>query len=255
MYEYIKNNPETWVFQKLPDIPQGFQEELTRFAGVNKFGQPNLRVVKGNEVLSDKASDRKRLKYHAGYTPVEVAGYRYEENGVKKFTTELETLDPSIFVVPCMEQEQLGMMRYIIEKWTSPEDLERQNRFQKRYAQGDLTPTMREFPREGIYDCYFILERPDGTFRKLDKDVLDFVKMKWHYDQKPFHEREADLAAAEDKEYEEAEKQRENLWDAAVNFDLKLPIEERERREHYWATQHDYEAERQRLAQTSTFYI
>jgi len=255
MFEYLENDQSTWKFQRLPDISEDFIVELTRIGGLNRFGQPNLRVVKGNEIKHDRAENMQLLKYHAGWTPMEVSGYVYEANGQRHFTTKLEEVPPDVLVFPSMQQEELGLLRYVIEKWTSPEELERTNRFQRRYAEGDLTPTLRDFPREGIYDTYFIVQSLTNGFKLLGPDVLLYLKFRWHWEQKSFEEQEAsreqllaEQEAARKRAYEER-------MEAAVNRDIRLPQEEIERREWYWRALHDYTNDAKQIAASSTHYM
>ena len=123
MFEYVENDQSTWTYQRLPEIPKEFEEKLVRISGETN-GKPNLRVVKGNEVYSDTSED-KRLKYHCGYSPFEVQGYRYVEDGVQKFSTNIDDLPENIFVVPDTRQEELGLLRYVIERYVTPEELDK----------------------------------------------------------------------------------------------------------------------------------
>lgn len=255
MFEYLENDQSSWRFQKLPDIPQDFVEELTRLGGLNRFGQPNLRVVKGNEVLNDRAEDQRLLKYHAGWTPMEVSGYVYDQDGQKRFTTRLEDIPAHVMVFPSMQQEELGLLRYVIEKWVSPEELENAGRFQRRYAEGDLAPTLREFPREGIYDTYFIVQSADGGFKTLGPEVLMYLRFRWNWEQKSYAEQEKERERLLTEAEEARKKAYEERIDAAVAGDIKLPKEEIERREWYWAALHDYAQDAERIASTSTHYV
>jgi hypothetical protein len=253
MYEYDEKNPDTWKYQELPDVPESFQRQLISIAGLNRHGQPNLRAVKGNEVLDDR-TELGGLKYHCGYSKREVAGYKYVENGVWKFTEDVESLSPAIIVFPDVKQEELGLLRYVIERWTSPEELESQSRFSYRYAPGDLTPTLRTFPREGIYDTYFIVQTQGEKFKQLTGDVLDYLRFKWNYDLKSNEEKEVIRAELHERELRARTAEKDERIDAALRGDLTLPKEELERREEYWETRHDYLAEAKRISETSTFY-
>ena len=252
MFEYLENDRSTWTFQKLPDIPQDFVEELTAIGGLNRFGQPNLRVVKGNEIRNDRAEDQKLLKYHAGWSPLEVSGYSYVEDGETRFTLRLEDVPPTAMVWPSMNQEELGLLRYVIEKWTSPEELEEAGRFTQRYAEGDIAPTLREFPREGIYDTYFIVNAADGSFKTLGKDVLTYLRFRWNFEQKPWEEQER--IREELAQEAEARRKKEHLarLDAIIDGDLRLPKEELERREWYWRNVHQYALEAGRDTTSTT---
>lgn len=247
MFEYLEDDQSTWRYQKLPDIPKDFVEELTKIGGLNPFGQPMLRVVKGNEVKNDRAENQKLLKYHAGWTPFEVSGYNYEYNGQIHFTTQLENIPPEIMVYPTTKQEELGLLRYVVERWVSPEALEAAGRFQNRYAEGDIDPLLREFPREGIYDAYFIVENANNEFKLLGPEVLAYIRFRWHFEQKTL----ADQEKERERLLEIAEKNKKAMYDerldAVIEGDIRLPKEEIERREWYWRTIHDYALDKGRI--------
>jgi hypothetical protein len=199
--------------------------------------------------MSDR-SENARLKYHAGWSSKEVKGWRYRKDGEWVFAENIDDLDPSIMVFPDVHQEQLGMPRWVIERWVSPEELEETNRFQNRKEFHDTEKILRDFPREGVYDAYFVVQNSEGKFRQIDRDVLHFIRMKWKFEQDP-ELVERMIADHEAREEELLEKREAELWEAAVNFDLRLPDEVREEREEYWAKHHDYVAEYQRMiAQT-----
>lgn len=253
MFEYEKDNQGSWKFQKLPDIPKEFQEELTRIGGLNRFGKPNLKVVKGNEELSDRDT-HKGLKYLAGFAPQDVKGYRYRIDGEWKFSENIDDLDPSVMVYPAIERQPLGLLRYVIERWVSPEELGETGRFQTRYASGDLAPVLRSRPAEGVYDLYQIVETREGKFRKLDKDVLNFIKMRWKYEQIDERAKLQDEERAEAYEKIQKERSLEDIWEAAANLDLRLDPEERERRDAFWAAYDQYIEDAKRYEGTATFY-
>jgi hypothetical protein len=233
-YEYIEDRPETWKYHTPPAFPKWFQEGLTDIAGTNRHGKPKLRLVWGGTEKSDK-SENYSLKYLAGYSSGVLQGYNYIANGETTFVTDLSDAPDNALVVPATKTEPLGLLRWVIEKWVSPEELERMHRFQNRYLPGEIEPVLREFPREGIYDVFLIVENKQGKFRSLDEGVLSVVKSLWHYQQKPFHERQADDWAAEDAEKERLEKQDAEEWKAVWSADLKLDKEDKERRNEYWA--------------------
>lgn len=253
-YEYVENDESTWRYHTPPSMPAWFQEELNKIAGLNPFNRPNLRVIWGGTEMSDKSYERDKLKYSCGYSPVDVSGYKYFSDGQWHFTDNVDDLDKSILILPCVQQEELGLLRFVIERWVSADELANDKRFQRLYGEGDLEPTLRHFPREGVYDTYLIVESAEGKFRRLDYDVIGFIKMKWKYDQKPLHEKEADASAVAERAEKEKQKRKAEILRAAVNFDLKLDKEEKERRERYWATKDDHLEDQKRYANSATFY-
>ena len=237
-YEYELENPDGWVTKEQPAKPDWIDGELLSIAGHNRHGQPNLKLVWGGSEKSDR-SEHSRLKYHAGFSKREVHGYRFRgEDGEWQFAENIDHLPSTTLTIPDVSQEQLGIPRWVIERWISPEELEHAGRFQTTWSGAEKL--LRDFPREGVYDAYFVIENLQGKFRQLDRDVIAFLKMKWNFDQKSLAEQERIRDAHEEKVYEMEQKREAELWDAALSFDLKLPEEERERRDEYWAKHHDY---------------
>jgi hypothetical protein len=236
------DNSATWKFQGVPDKPEWFERELTQIAGVNPHGQPVLKVVWGGTEMSDKSHDA-RLKYSSGvYTDVQ--GWCYTVDGTTHFVKDIEGIDPSIMIFPDIKTEELGLPRWIIEKWVSPQELEAQHRFRNiKDAQGQV---LRDFPREGVYDTYFIVQNLEGEYRELDRVVLDLVFDQYKFEQLPYDEQEKQLAEFQQKRVEKMAAHNEEIWRAARNFDLTLDKEEKERRDEYWAN-HDYTEEYKKL--------
>lgn len=232
-YEYLEDDPSTWRFHPPPAFPRNFQEGLIKIAGLNRHGNPNLKLVWGGTEYSDR-SETPQLKYLAGYSTGVLQGYSCYKDGETSFVTDLNDAPDNSLVVPATKSEPLGLLRWVIEKHTPPEELERMNRFQNRYVPGEIDPILREFPRDGIYDTFLTIETRDGRFRHADEEVLNVVEMLWNYQLKPFHERQADDWKAEDAEKERIEKQEAEEWRAVWNLDLRLDKEEKERRSEYW---------------------
>ena len=241
---YLEEDESTWVFQKLPDIDRAFSAELTRLGGLNPLGKPNLIVVKGNEVMNDRA-ENPVLKYLLGYSPPTVLGLEWTLDGEKGFSETVEEVPETAFVTKTrIDRVPLGRLNYVIEKWTSPAELEAQNRFQTRKS-ADGEVLLREFPREGIYETYFIVRSEAGGFRALDKAVLDFIRFKWQYEQLPEAERESFFYQSEAAQEAKKKAEYRERIQACLDGDLRLPKEETERRERFWAN-YDYAEERMR---------
>lgn len=98
-----------------------------------------------------------------------------------------------------------------------------------------MRPVLRSFPREGIYDCFMIVENLQEKYRPVGNDVLQVVQAMWKEREKSFHEREAEELRLEDLEREREEKEEAELDRAMWQGDLKLDKEEKERREEFWA--------------------
>lgn len=236
-YEYLANDPSTWRVHKPPTFPDWFQKELVRIAGLNRHGQPNLQLVWGGTHKSDKSAVKGRLKYLCGLSPQQLEGYQYLDKGSGQWkpVKDLADAPEDAAVAPVTEREQLGLLRWIIEVWTSPEDLEAAQRFTRSYLPGELKPILRSFPREGVYDTFLIIENRQGRFRHVGHDVLEVVHALWKNREKPLHEREAEAWYLEDAEKEAEEKHEAELDRAMWQGDLKLDKEEKERRAEFWA--------------------
>lgn len=238
-FEYLENDRSTWRFHPPPLKPVWFEKELIDLAGLNRHSQPNLRLIWGGTELSDRTEEKGRLKYQCGWTPETQTGWKYQLNGKWCFTENIDNLDKSVMVFPVIEQEELGLMRWIIEQWTSPEELEAQHRFENRCAPEESEVILREFPREGIYDCYFIIQNVEGLYRPIDRDVVDFIRQKWHFEQNSnFEEAEKLRQAIADREQIALLSEKEEVRRAALNFELKLDPEDKARSEEYWAKLH-----------------
>lgn len=233
-YEYFEDRPETWVFHPPPAFPKEFQDGLTRIAGLNRHGQPNLRIIWGGTAMSEK-SETPVLKYLAGYSTGVLHGYNCYTGVETVFVTDLNEAPENSLVVPASKSEPLGLLRWVIERHISPEELERQGRFTQRYLPGEIAPVLREFPREGIYDCFLVIETKEKKFRHVDEQVLNVIEQLWRWHQKPFHERQAADWAAEDAEEQRLKDKDAEEWRAVWSLDLRLDKEEKERRDEYWA--------------------
>jgi hypothetical protein len=40
---------------------------------------------------------------------------------------------------------------------------------------------LRDFPNEGIYEAFFVVQRRNNSYRDLDNEVLTAVEAMWHY--------------------------------------------------------------------------
>lgn len=237
---YDEDDPKE--FQGTPPKPEWFERELTGIAGTNPHGKPVLRLVWGGTEMSDKSHEA-RLKYSTGLHR-EHKGWVYTKDGEMHFVTEIEGIDPSIMIFPDIRNEEIGLPRWIIEKWVSPLELEAQHRFRTLGdAEGQL---LRDFPREGVYDTYLIVQNLKGEYRELDRIVLDLIFEKYKFDALPFEEQERVREEYQQKQRARMQAHNEEIWRAAQNFDLRLDPEERERREAYWAN-HDYSEEYKKL--------
>lgn len=225
-FEYIENDESSWRARLPPPLPDFVPKTLIEIAGALPDGRPRLRCVWAGTAKSE-SSERDCLKYSCGYSPVEVSGYSYVKDGVTHFTKTVEGID-ALIIVPVMYEEELGLLRWVIEKYVSPEELERAGRFKNRYAAGEIAPTLRSFPREGVYEPFLIVQTKDKKYREVTPDVLQFVRYMWAFEQLPFEERERIELEAKSADEKQKQKAHKELWRGMG--DIKLPDEEIDRR-------------------------
>lgn len=206
-----------------PARDKAFEEQLAKIGGTNRFGNPRLRVVWGGTELSDRTKSGTELKYHIGWTTEELKGWRYDDEDGTHFIEDANEYTGTALLKPVIEQSAVGYPRWIIEKWVSPEELEAQKRFKGN------TKVLRDFPREGVYEPYFIVEDSESNFRPLGRDVLDFIKLKWDYEHNVSYENRE----FERRDYMESlEKEKQERQAEIMSFDahMRLPDEEIDRR-------------------------
>jgi len=257
MYEFDPHNPETWRTYPEPDLHPRYQKELVKLAGLNPHGQPNLRIVWGATVKSDTAHDKSQLKYFCGYGLTEVQGFRYKgADGQWKFTETIEEIDPTIMLIPATERPQIGLPRWVIEEWQSPEQLAQAKRFQEKQLDDDGNPILRtEIPAEGVYVTYFIVQSLEGNYRGIGDDVLDFIRQKYYFEHNySYEEQEKMREEYRAKEREHYAKIKAELNRAAAELDLRLPDEEKDRRAQLAEIQRKMSEKAEEESRRLTFY-
>lgn len=125
--EYDLDTPESWIIYPPPPCDGGFDDELLRIAGLNPHGEPMLRKVWGATHRS-----KGELTYKLCSTDPVLCGHQFTHPETGE-TCEVKTLAevPAgvLITVPLYEGKELGELRWIIERWVSPEDLEKQGYF------------------------------------------------------------------------------------------------------------------------------
>lgn len=226
-FEYLDDDQSTWKVWEAPPKPDWVDSTLVEIAGLNYRGLPRLRCEWGGTLVSD-TSEQKVLKYSCGYSPVEVSGYSYVKDGVTHFTKTIEGVD-ALIIVPAMYEEELGLLRWVIERWVSPEELRCAHRFEHRTLPGDAAPTLRSFPNEGIYEAFLIVQTPNKKYRALTQDVCRVVKEMWEFSRLPLEQQERLIEKAKRAEVDSRTQAKKDMW--AGLGDIRLPDEEIDRRQ------------------------
>jgi hypothetical protein len=184
-YEYIPSNGEWWT-KEPPRREIWFEEGLADIGGRHPNGKVNLQVVWGGTHMHDY-THRPQLKYQA--TRRIVKGYKYWKKdgtlgyirkGHRMTDEEIAEVANRDEMVPVREDHAFGRLRWIVERYCPPEKLRQLHRFEHPFAP-DGTRILREFPREGVYDCFFVIQRRNNTYRDLDRQVLTAVEEIYHY--------------------------------------------------------------------------
>jgi acylphosphatase len=187
-YEYVPDDGEWWI-KEPPSREPWFESELALIGGHHPNGKPNLRVVWGGTEMGD-ISFRPQLKYQA--TREIVKGYNYERKdgsvgyvrkGHRMSEEEITEIADKTKFVPRREKHHFGRLRWHIEIYRSPEKLEELGRFKKLHSP-DGTRWLRDLPREGVYDFFFLVQRKNSRYRDLDREVLMAVEAMYFHNLK-----------------------------------------------------------------------
>ena len=175
------------VIRETHEAPAEIQLRVARAGGLNRFGEPNFRIVWGGS----------RLGWIGGrWTDRDASG-----NVIR------EAID--LRRVP----KYLPLDRWHIERWMPPEAYGSPELW---YAQtvetedGIRIPALGPFPRRGEYEHCFTLEDPRGGFLPLTASACDWIVLaiEWSRRQTRHASRRA-LA--------ERERLREKQWDSAAD--------------------------------------
>lgn len=128
-----------------PPLEPWVQEELTRIFGLNRFGEPNMKIVWGGSERERKANGSWGLKY---WLPN------------KSYRTETPVLVRAVWVVT-QERIEVGLPRWVIERFMPPEKLSLVERL--------------AHPR-GRYTYYYEVEDLRGEYRAPSRDTIEHVR-------------------------------------------------------------------------------
>jgi len=197
-YEYEPADGGEWWVKEPPPREKWFEDELVELAGLHDGRKPRLRVVWGGTVMHDM-TERPQLKY---MRTVRVRdGYYYiRKDGEVGVTQSINTVtdarvpwrsrllrllgrddvDDGPEFTPRYRELELGRLRWIVEQYVPPETLKKQGRFAKLHDDKGVK-ILRDFPNEGIYDHFFLVQTADRQYRDLDREVLTAVQAMYLY--------------------------------------------------------------------------
>lgn len=186
-YSYKPDDNSAWWVKNPPSRELWFEARLAQIGGYHPNGKVNLRVIWGGTEMND-ITERPQLKYMRTRTIVK--GYRYLKTdgttgyvakGQRMTDEEIAEMANREEMVPVRVDHHFGRLRWIIERYCPPEKLREQGRFTHLHSPVDGTKVLRDFPTEGIYECFFVVQRRNHSYRDLDNEVLTAVEAMWNF--------------------------------------------------------------------------
>jgi hypothetical protein len=129
-----------------PPLDSWVQEELTKTFGLNRFNEPNVKIVWGGNERERKSDGTWGLKYW-------IPG--------KTKTVMAPTLVNSIWAVR-EKVVEVGTPRWIAERFTDP---------------SRLSPVEREAHPRGRYTFYYEVEDLQGNYRSPGRDTIEHLQV------------------------------------------------------------------------------
>ena len=201
-YEYTPDGSATWMLKAAPARNLLFEEELTKFSGVNTFGEPILRVQWAG-TLANEFSEKPALKYKQMWKGLVGFDYTNDDGDVVR-VRDARTAPADKFVTAVYDTIELGRLRWIVEAWQSKEHAVKSGR---EDADGI------KIPATGTYNAFFWIETLDKKYRALDMGVLEAVKGMWHYSEAvSIDQKYADFISDSKKEQKENTAAAREMW-------------------------------------------
>jgi hypothetical protein len=175
------------ITRETHEAPDTVQERAARAGGVNRYGEPNFRVVWGGS----------RLAWIGGrWTDHDAHGNKTRE------TIELRRAP-----------KYIPFNRWHIERWMPPESYESPEEWYARTVEvedGIRVPALGPYPSRGEYEHCFTLESAGGEFIGLTPTACDWIvrAVEWARRQPRAASREA---------ITEREMVRDRAWDRAAD--------------------------------------
>lgn len=184
---------------ELPPVPLFAEEELLK-AGGTCNGFPNVRIVSGLGDDTEWVGGRYWKKYAFREHIVNSYTVWHKPDGSKSILTDKEgevlskAKNLKGVLLPVVDRKVIehGIPRYFVEYYKPPESfgskrLWEQARFDPQ-EDGTILDLMGEYPEEGAYETWFMIEEPDEIgergevlttkFREVDEIVVEFIKQK-----------------------------------------------------------------------------
>ena len=184
------------VLREIHEAPASIQERVTRAGGINRFGEPNFRVVWGGS----------RLTWIGGrWTDRDAHG------NVIREAIELRR-------VP----KYIPHDRWHIERWTPPELYGSPDAWHAQTVEiedGIRIPALGPYPSRGEYEHCFTLNGPHGEFAPLAGAACDWIvrAIEWSRRQ-PRQAKRLAVARREARREQAFDSAADDLLDEALNL-------------------------------------
>jgi hypothetical protein len=183
------------IVRETHEAPASIQEHITGAGGLNRFGEPNFRIVWGGS----------RLTWIGGrWTDYDAQG------NVVRETVELRR-----------EPKYIPLNRWHIERWMPPESYGSPVSWYEQtveVANGIRIPALGPYPSRGEYEHCFTLESVEGEFMPLTVAVCDWIvrAIEWARRQ-PRYVGRAAIGRREARQAQHWESAADDLLDEAIS--------------------------------------
>ncbi len=211
-YQYVPGKTLYWWLKDAPARDPEFERELTGFGGLNPFGKPNLKVTFGQKIMSDRAR-LPRLKYCKHWRGLTHFEYADLSGNIQKVQRPDEV--PAYAQArPIYQTLELGELRWMVEYWQPIEQAIAAGAFDPKINGSDGKPLYCAPPQEGVYNLFYKVKAADNrSYADLSRDVMDYIKGEWHFNQNATLADKWDaLVAAEREDQRIGREQSQNVW-------------------------------------------
>jgi hypothetical protein len=176
---------------------EAFQKELTRIAGLNRFGEPNLVRRWGVTYRDPMSTNPDQIKYLDFFQNGKQYGERRHileihrtpeflvRSGRYRNLHDSDDLQEFYFCKACDAELKLDNGDLPPCKCGSTRNYLRQVR---RMGAGQL---LQPFPEKGCYDYWLRLERANLTYHPPDGEALKVIRALWEWELTPQNQRDA----------------------------------------------------------------
>lgn len=168
--EYDLDNPETWIVYPAPPCDESFDRELLAIGGTNPHGEPMLVKRWGATYYSKGALV---YKIYEGEPTLAGHEFRSPDTGEMVRVKTLAEVPNGLITVPYYESLELGELRWIIERWVSPDDLAKMGYFDEalRHDPIPVSPSEKVAARRELHAMIRAGEPVERALTKVENQL------------------------------------------------------------------------------------